>query len=149
MITSITERDLRVCNLCGCTDLAWVKYKSGKWGLVHTTTRRPGYSGEHEAPRGLWAVKTAFHKCADYKAKKAAKKAAEVAQIAEYQSVIDDSALRSEWCHPKADKPLEILTDAFIYLYTTNINTFSDLNSAVRKATDILTTATNDIIENK
>jgi hypothetical protein len=137
LIQLISPRDLRVCNRCGCPNLACVKYKSGKFGLVQTSTSRPYWQGDSQAPQGLWAVKNAFHNCAEYTAKQAAHNA----ELAKYQAAIDDKKMRSEWCHPKADNPEQILADAFVYLYTNNIDEFQAANSAIRMASNIMSDA--------
>ena len=93
-IREITKRDLRVCNRCGCPDLAWVQYKSGKWGLVETAVQRPFWRGEGPAPEGLFALKFNYHRCDEYLASKR------------------DAEKRASDCHPKADKPREIIADA-------------------------------------
>jgi hypothetical protein len=93
-VVSITKRDLVKCNRCGCPDLCWVKFKSGKSGLVQTAVQRPLWRGESPAPEGLFALKFNFHRCEEYLAVKA------------------DAERRANGCHPKADKPRDILVDA-------------------------------------
>jgi hypothetical protein len=134
LIKSITARDLKTCSRCGCQNLAWVQYKSGKWGLVGTSTRRPYWQGEGVAPTGLWLIKTSFHNCEEYKNKKAE----EAEQLAKYQVAYDDKQTRAAWCHPKADNPGEILTDAFVYLYKTYLVEFQDVKSPIFQAANIL-----------
>lgn len=136
LIQSISPRDLKTCNRCGCPDLAWVKFKSGKWALVHTSTSRPFWHGDSQAPQGLWAVKTSYHNCAEYIAKQAER----ATELAKYQTAIDDKKMRSDWCHPKADNPIEILKDAVVYLWST-YEEFQDENSSIREAGNILMTA--------
>jgi hypothetical protein len=134
LIKPISKHDLRVCNRCGCENLAWVQYKSGKWGLVKTTTTRPFWQGESQAPEGLWAVKTAYHNCDEYRAEQEEK----AKELAKYQADIDDREMRSKWCHPKADNPVQILMDAFTHLYIHNINEFQNPDSPIREASNII-----------
>lgn len=99
-IVSITKRDLKVCNRCGCPDLTWVQFKSGNWGLVETAVQRPFWRGQGKAPEGLFALKFNYHRCAEYIAAK------------------QDAEKRASDCHPKADRPLEILADAMRVIIT-------------------------------
>lgn len=93
-VVSITKRDLVSCKRCGARDLAWVQFKSGKWGLVETACQRPFWRGEGHAPEGLFAMKFKYHKCEEYLAIKA------------------ELERRASQCHPKADNPAMILADA-------------------------------------
>lgn len=93
-VKEITKRDLRSCNRCGCPNLAWVQFKSGKWGLVETACQRPFWRGEGQAPVGLYALKFNYHRCDAYLASK------------------QDAERRANECHPKASNPREILADA-------------------------------------
>lgn len=103
-IVPITKRDLVSCKRCGCTDLAWVKFKSGKSGLVETAVTRPFWRGNGPAPEGLWALKFNFHNCD------------------EYRKLQTEIQLRASMCHPKADKPREILADAISHVIHTTLN---------------------------
>jgi len=71
-IKAITKRDLVTCKRCGCHDLAWVQFKSGKWGLVETASRRPFWRGDGPCPEGLYALKFNYHRCDDYRKGQAA-----------------------------------------------------------------------------
>lgn len=93
-VLPISKRDLKTCKKCGCPNLAWVQFKSGKWGLVHTTTERPLWRGEGPAPEGLFAAKFAHHNCAAYLEEQARREALK------------------DPCHPKAANPAAILADA-------------------------------------
>ncbi len=97
-IVPITKRDLVTCKRCGCPNLAWVKFKSGKFGLVETACERPLWRGDGPAPEGLWALKFNFHNCEQYLNLKA------------------DIERRANECHPKADTPRDILVDASSHL---------------------------------
>ncbi len=99
-VKEITKRDLRVCNRCGCPDLALVQFKSGKWGLVQTAAQRPFWRGEGPAPVALYALKFNYHRCDEYLATK------------------HDAEKRASDCHPKADKPREIIADAMRVIVT-------------------------------
>lgn len=63
----IPTRKLVACKRCGEAALAWVKLASGKWALCHTSTTRPVYSGQYQAPESapgmVYANKLRFHKC--------------------------------------------------------------------------------------
>lgn len=93
-VVQISKRDLVTCKRCGCPDLAWVTYKSGKRGLVKTAGERPLWRGDGPAPEGLFALKFNYHNCA------------------EYTAAIADAERRASLCHPKAENPKEILADA-------------------------------------
>lgn len=93
-VVEISKRDIVSCKRCGCPDLTWVTYKSGKHGLVQVAYNRPLWRGDGPAPVGLYALKFNYHNCAEYLAGKA------------------DAERRTSQCHPKADKPREILADA-------------------------------------
>lgn len=93
-IVPITKRDIVSCKRCGCPGLAWVKFKSGKSGLVETAVQRPFWRGQGPAPEGLFALKFNYHNCEAYKANKL------------------ESERRASMCHPKADNPAAILADA-------------------------------------
>lgn len=93
-VVEISKKQIVSCSRCGCPDLAWVTYKSGKRGLVKIARQRPLWYGNGPAPEGLFALKFNYHNCAEY--------------IAHRQ----DAERRASECHPKASKPREILTDA-------------------------------------
>lgn len=93
-IVSITPRDIVRCKRCNCPNLAWVKYKSGKSGLVETATQRPFWKGNGPCPEGLYALKFNYHKCEDY------------------INLCKEIERRNSLCHPKAENPAEILSDA-------------------------------------
>lgn len=97
-VVEISKHDLVTCKRCGCPDLAWVTYKSGKHGLVETACSRPLWRGQGPAPVGLFALKFNYHNCAEYTAQ------------------MEEIKRRSSQCHPKADKPREIISDAISYL---------------------------------
>lgn len=63
----VRTRDLKSCNRCNESGLAWVKLKSGKFALVHTSALRPVWAGHNqrpEAPQGfVYANKLHFHHC--------------------------------------------------------------------------------------
>lgn len=93
-VVQISKRDLVSCKRCGCPDLAWVKYKSGKSGLVETATQRPLWRGYGPAPEGLFALKFNYHNCQ------------------RYTELKNEVERRATMCHPKADNPAAILADA-------------------------------------
>lgn len=133
-VVSITKRDLVSCKRCGCPDLAWVKFKSGKSGLVETAGTRPFWRGEGPAPEGLWALKFNYHRCETYTAAK------------------EEAVRRSSFCHPKADKPREILTDAGRVIIAEaaregGLQRFADVNDPIFKAMEILLTAQSSVQE--
>lgn len=107
LIVPISPKSLKTCNRCGCDRLAWVQLKSQKWVLVRTATERPYWQGDSPAPEGLWAVKNAYHNCDEYRQ-----------QQAKHTKAVEDCKLRETWCHPKADKPLDIMADILTYLWT-------------------------------
>jgi len=97
-VVPLTPRDLVRCKRCGCPDLAWVQFKSGKWAPVQTACRRPLWRGQGPAPEGLFALKFNYHRCEEYRALQA------------------EIERRNSQCHPKADRPAEIVADAAGYL---------------------------------
>lgn len=93
-VVEISKNQITSCKRCGCHDLAWVSYKSGKHGLVQVSYNRPLWRGEGPAPVGFYALKFNYHNCAEYLAGKA------------------DAERRANACHPKASNPREIIADA-------------------------------------
>jgi hypothetical protein len=133
-VIQITKRELVTCKRCGCTDLAWVKYKSGKSGLVQTAVRRPLWRGEGPAPEGIFALKFNYHNCDEYREQLAF--AAETVRLSELSKTLP---------HPKAEKPSDILTDAVVYLFRNYAKDFQDVDSPVFQAVQIMSDATKAI----
>ena len=131
-IQSITRRDLVTCKRCGCPDLAWVKFKSGKSGLVKTAGERPFWRGEGPAPEGLFALKFNFHRCDEYRTA--------IAQAEETRRIIESAP------HPNAANPGKILGNALAHLLVAHgPAAFSNLDHPVCQAAGILAEAASQV----
>lgn len=130
-VVEISKRDVTTCKRCGCPDLAWVKYKSGKSGLVQVSYNRPLWHGDGPAPVGLFALKFNYHNCDEYRAS------------------IADAERRASACHPKADKPRDIIADAMRVIILMESPKFEQLVSGKGpnfEAIEILMKAQSEII---
>jgi hypothetical protein len=134
-VKEISKKDLVTCKRCGCPDLAWVQYKSGKWGLVDTAVQRPLWRGDGPAPEGLFALKFNYHRCEEYTKLKA------------------EIERRASECHPKADNPAAIVADACspiikeIYSHGAEVGNkiMVDDNHPLRQALELLLNAQSTI----
>jgi hypothetical protein len=95
----VSTKKLVTCKRCGTKDLAWVKFKSGKWALVHTGSERPFYSGQNQTPQAapgmVYALKTSYHNCGQ-----------EALQAARYAVDADLARGLADAVTVKADMPL-------------------------------------------